>query len=290
LDLKGIVKAASSQLQPGLYLVATPIGNLGDITLRALETLKNVDLIVCEDTRVTGKLLNHYSINKFTLSYNDHNGSERRPKILEALKEGKRVALLSDAGTPLVSDPGYKLVREALAEGYYVTTLPGASSVLSALCLSGLPSDQFFFAGFLPAKEKACYDKIQALASIPSTLILFESARRLPETLGFLTKGLGNREAAVVREISKLYEESKRGPLQTLQSYYEKHEAKGEVVIVIAPPGEAVADADDIESSLKLLLLSHSVKEAASIIAEQTGKPRKDIYTLALTLMKHGKE
>src|SRR5262249_14986874 len=158
-------------------------GNLKDITLRALDTLKAADLIVCEDTRVTGKLLSHYAIRKPTLSYNDHNGAERRPKILAALTEGQCIALVSDAGTPLISDPGYKLVRTALEQGIPVTALPGASSVLAALCLSGLPTDQFFFAGFLPAKKEACKKEIEALSAIPSTTVLFESARRLPETL-----------------------------------------------------------------------------------------------------------
>ncbi len=193
---------------PGLYIIATPIGNLSDITLRALEFLKSADLIVCEDTRVTAKLLGHYGIKKPLLSYNDHNGEERRPKIMEALADKKHVALVSDAGTPLISDPGFKLAREALAEGHYVTTMPGASSVLAALCLSGLPSDRFFFAGFLPPKKEACRREIEALAAVPSTLVFFESARRLSETLILLKEALGDRQAAIVREITKLYEES----------------------------------------------------------------------------------
>lgn len=271
---------------PGLYIVATPIGNLQDITLRALDVLKMADLIVCEDTRVTGKLLSAYGINKPTLSYNDHNGEERRPKIMEMLRDGKHVALVSDAGTPLVSDPGFKLARDVLAEGIYVTALPGASSVLSALCLSGLPSDRFFFAGFLPAKQEARAKEIASLAAIPSTLILFESAKRLSETLGALQKGLGNRQAAVVRELTKLYEETKRGTLEDLVRYYnESGEPKGEIVLVIAPPVAESASDSDIESKLTLLLSSHGVKEAASIVAEETGRPRKEIYSLALSLL-----
>jgi len=276
---------------PGLYLVATPIGNLKDITLRALEVLQAADLILCEDTRVTGKLLAHYGIKKPTLSYNDHNGEERRPKIFAALDDGKRVALVSDAGTPLVSDPGYKLAREALERGFYVTTLPGASSVLAALCLSGLPTDRFFFAGFLPAKQEACRKEIQALAGVPSTLVFFESARRLGETLALLAAQLGNREAAVVREITKMYEESRRAPLQELQAFYESNgDPKGEVVIVVAPPLAGTSSLADREAQLKLLLTSHSVKEAAAILAEQTGQPRKEMYALALKLMDHDKE
>jgi len=244
------------------------------------------DLIVCEDTRVTGKLLSAYGINKPTLSYNDHNGEERRPKIMEMLRDGKHVALVSDAGTPLVSDPGFKLARDVLAEGIYVTALPGASSVLSALCLSGLPSDRFFFAGFLPAKQEARAKEIASLAAIPSTLILFESAKRLSETLGALQKGLGNRQAAVVRELTKLYEETKRGTLEDLVRYYnESGEPKGEIVLVIAPPVAESASDSDIESKLTLLLSSHGVKEAASIVAEETGRPRKEIYSLALSLL-----
>jgi 16S rRNA (cytidine1402-2'-O)-methyltransferase len=279
------LKSASSQIQPGLYIVATPIGNLGDITLRALETLKACDLIVCEDTRVTAKLLRHYGIRKPTLSYNDHNGDLRRPKILAALKSGKRVALVSDAGTPLVSDPGFKLARAALAEDLHVTALPGPSSVLAALVLSGLPTDRFYFTGFLPAKQEACKREIQTLAATPATLIIFESARRLEETLTLLQQGLGDREAAVVREISKIYEESRRDTLSHLaQHYHEQGPPKGEVVIVVGPPVKQEAVPFDIESRLAWLLKSHSVKEAAAILAEQTGKPRKEIYALAIKL------
>jgi len=283
------VKEVSSQTYPpGLYIIATPIGNLKDITLRALEALQAADLIACEDTRVTAKLLSHYGIKKPTLSYNDHNGEERRPKSLEALKGGKRVALVSDAGTPMVSDPGYKLVREVVAEGINVTALPGASSVLAALCLSGLPTDRFFFTGFLPAKKEACKKDIAALAAIPSTLIFFESARRLPETLTLLHDGLGDRQASIAREITKLYEETRRGPLSELKTHYEQSGApKGEVVIAVAPPLEEKHSAEDLEARLRWLLKSHAVKEAAGILAEQTGLPRKEIYSLALKLMKN---
>jgi 16S rRNA (cytidine1402-2'-O)-methyltransferase len=281
------VKTLPRQLPPpaGLYIIATPIGNLKDITLRALDLLEAVDLIACEDTRVSAKLLSHYGIRKPTLSYNDHNGAQRRPQILAALAQGKRVALLSDAGTPLVSDPGYKLVCEAMALGHHVTTLPGTSSVLAALCLSGLPSDRFLFAGFLPAKKDARTSAIAELAPVPATLIFFESARRLSATLSALQQGLGNRRAAVVREITKLYEESKRATLAELIAHYEREgEPKGEVVIVVSPPEQKTGAIDDVQSQLALLLRSHSVKEAAAILAEQTGLPRKEIYALALTL------
>ena len=288
------MKSDSSQLrvkaQAGLYIIATPIGNLKDITLRALDTLAACDLIVCEDTRVTGKLLAHYGIKKPLLSYNDHNGGERRPKILSELAAGKSVALVSDAGTPLISDPGYKLVREAMERGIYVSALPGASAALAALCLSGLPSDRFFFAGFLPAKKEACRKDIRLLAGIPATLVLFESARRLPETLKLLHEELGERAAAVSREITKLYEETRRGSLQELHEFYQASGApKGEVVIVIGPPGKKEISAGDIDERLKELLSSHSVKEAAAMLAKETGRPRKEIYQMALQAQ-HGKK
>lgn len=281
-------KTEKSQITPaGLYIVATPIGNLGDITLRALDILRLVDLICCEDTRVSGNLLSHYGIKKPLLSYNDHNAGDRRPEIFTAIENGKKVALISDAGTPLVSDPGYKLVRECLDKGYYVTTLPGSSSVLSALCLSGLPSDQFFFGGFLPTKSDALKKHIASLSTIPATLIFFESARRLEETLAVLLEVLSDRQAAIVREITKLYEESRRGKLSELLANIQQNGTpKGEVVIVIAPPQEAESLANqNIEDQLALLLKSHSVKEAATIIAEQTGKPRKEIYAKAIQIM-----
>lgn len=275
----------SQTFPPGLYLVATPIGNLGDITLRALEALKAADLIACEDTRVSGKLLRHFGIRRPTLSYNDHNGEARRPQIMNALREGRRVALVSDAGTPLISDPGYKLAREAQAENIHVTALPGASSVLAALSLSGLPTDRFFFAGFLPAKSQGRKKAIAELAAIPSTLVLFESAARLPESLAALHEGLGDRDAAVARELTKLYEEARRDTLAGLAAHYAQSGApKGEVVVVIGPPGEMKKSQGEIESLLVLLLESHSVKDAAAIAAEQTGRPRKEIYALALKL------
>ena len=278
---------ANNQVNPiGLYIVATPIGNLSDISLRALDILKLVDIIACEDTRVSGGLLSHYGINKPLISYNDHNGDERRPEIFAEIERGRRVALISDAGTPLVSDPGYKLVREAMAKGIYVTAIPGASSVLAALCLSGLPSDSFFFGGFLPSKTEALRKYIANLAAVPATLIFFESARRLEESLAVLRDVLTDRQGAIVREITKLYEESRRGKLSELLENIEKNGApKGEVVIVIAPPGEVeVMEKQQLEKNLELLLKSHSVKEAAAIIAEQTGSPRKEIYALALKI------
>ena len=286
------MKPLASQIQPpGLYIVATPIGNLGDITLRALEVLKNVDMIACEDTRVTAKLLSYYGIKKKTISYNDHNAAQKRPEIFDTIRNGGRVALVSDAGTPLISDPGYKLVREAVAEGLYVTSLPGASSMLAALCLAALPTDRFLFAGFLPSKQEACRKELQSLAVVDSTLVFFESANRLQKTLRIMQDTLGSREVSVARELTKLHEECRRGTLVELADYYaSRGEAKGEVVIVVSPPQTEKSSMDDIENKLRLLLKTHSVKETASIVAEETGAPRKEIYTRALSIMKHEKE
>ncbi len=277
---------SSQSVPPGLYIVATPIGNLGDITLRALDILKQADLIACEDTRVTAKLLSHFGIGAPTISYNDHNGEGRRPVIMKALHDGKRVALVSDAGTPLVSDPGFKLVRAVIEQGIYVSPLPGASSVMAALCLAGLPTDRFFFAGFLPAKQEAARKVVQSLKAVPATLVFFESARRLDETLAILAEQLGDRPAAVTRELTKLYEEARRGTLLELIAHYKEHgEPRGEVVLVVGGPQEEAQSEQVIEAKLQLLLKTHSVKEAASIVAEETGTPRKEVYSLALRLM-----
>jgi 16S rRNA (cytidine1402-2'-O)-methyltransferase len=279
------VKTPTSQTYPaGLYIVATPIGNLRDITLRALDLLGLADVILCEDTRTSSKLLSHYGIKKELLSYHDHNGEERRPEILALLSAGKRVALISDAGTPLISDPGYKLVRDVQAAGYYVSVLPGASSVMAALCLSGLPTNAFHFIGFLPPKQQAMAEKLSALATINATLVVFESARRLDETCAAMLLALGDREVSIVREITKMFEETRKHRLSEHIAHYAKNGLpKGEVVMVIAPPAAQEA-AQDITALLATLLQSHSLKDAATIAAEQTGKPRKEIYALALTL------
>jgi 16S rRNA (cytidine1402-2'-O)-methyltransferase len=280
------VKSEFGQITPpGLYIIATPIGNRADMSERALAILQRADMVLCEDTRVSGSLLSHFGIKKPLLSYHDHNEQERAAEILAALERGQLLALVSDAGTPLISDPGYKLVREAIARGYYVTAIPGPSSVLAALCISGLPSDRFFFAGFLPSKTSALHSELESLAAVPSTLVFFESARRLQASLQALHDTLGNRPAAVVRELTKLYEEARRGTLAELIAHYDKEgEPKGEVVLVVGPPLAQDTTEAQIEAQLSVLLASHSVKEAASILAEQTGKSRKDIYTLALKL------
>lgn len=274
-------------LEPGLYLVATPIGNLGDISLRALATLAAADLIACEDTRVTRKLTERYGIATPLTAYHEHNSDEALPKIIVRLDNGQTVALVSDAGTPLVSDPGYRLVRAAVEAGHNVTTVPGASSALAALSLSGLPNDRFFFEGFLPPKQAARQKRIAELASIPATLIVFETGPRLAASLADLAEGLGPREAAVCRELTKLHEEIRRAPLDTLASHYAGDaETRGEIVIVIAPPPERQTDDSDIDAMLREALARASVKDAVGEVASATGRARRDVYQRALELNK----
>ena len=271
----------------GLYLVATPIGNLGDISLRALETLAAADCIACEDTRVTRKLTERYGIATPVMAYHEHNSDEALPKILGRLAEGQAVALVSDAGTPLISDPGYRLVRAAVEAGHPVTALPGASAVLAALSLSGLPTDRFFFEGFLPPKQGARQKRIAELAAIPATLVLFESGPRLAASLADLASGLGGREASVCRELTKLHEEIRRGDLTALaHDYAEGGETRGEIVIVIAAPPETVTADGDIDVMLRQALTRVSVKDAVGEVATATGRARRDVYQRALELAK----
>ncbi len=269
---------------PGLYLVATPIGNLGDITLRALDVLAVCDRVICEDTRVSGKLLEHFGIKKPLLPYNDHNADRQRGPILQMLRDGQRVAFISDAGTPLVSDPGYKLVRECIAEGIMVTALPGANAPLTALQLSGLPSDAFSFIGFLPPKSAARKKYLVEWRNAPGTLIAFETAPRLHDALTDIHEVLGEREVAVARELTKLHEEIVRGNVSELAERYEGSEPKGEIVLVIGRGAAAAMNDDEIAAALKKALQSMSTKEAAAYVAEISGRPRKEIYNLALSL------
>jgi 16S rRNA (cytidine1402-2'-O)-methyltransferase len=270
----------------GLYLVATPIGNLGDITLRALDVLAGADVIACEDSRVTRKLLERYCITTPLTPYHEHNAAQARPKLLARLAEGQAVALVSDAGTPLISDPGYKLVRAATEASYSVTAFPGASAPLVALSLSGLPTDRFFFEGFLPPKQAARQKRIAALSSIPATLVLFESGPRLPATLADLAEGLGPRAAAVCRELTKLHEEVRRSDLATLaRDYAEGRETRGEIVIVVAPPQEQDWEID-VDALLRGALARVSLKDAVGEVALATGCPRRAIYQRALELRK----
>jgi 16S rRNA (cytidine1402-2'-O)-methyltransferase len=279
---------AARSLEPGLYLVATPIGNLRDVSLRALEILAAVDVIACEDTRVTRKLTAHYAIATPLTPYHDHNAATALPKLMARLADGASVALVADAGTPLVSDPGYRLVRAAQAAGHPVTAAPGASAVLAALAVAGLPTDRFFFEGFLPAKEAGRRTRIAALAAIPATLVLFETGPRLAAALADLAAGLGDRAAAVCRELTKLHEEVRRGTLDALaQAYAQLPEPRGEIVVVVAPPADqAPAGAEEVDGMLRDALARLSVKDAVEEVAGLAGRPRRDVYRRALALKK----
>lgn len=280
-----IVLEAQSKLGPGLYVTATPIGNLRDITLRALETLASADLILCEDTRVSRKLLDAYNIQVPLAAYHDHNGAKMRPKVLSQLSDGAAICLISDAGMPLVSDPGYKLVCDVVAAGYDVQVLPGANAPLSALSVSALPTDRFVFLGFLPAKASARQALLSRVAAIPASLILFESPRRLAATLAELEKTLGTREVAVARELTKKFEEVRRGTLQDLAAAYAGQAApKGEIVIVVGPGEAAPAAESDVIAALKKALKTASTKDAAAEVSELCGWPKRQVYELALSL------
>lgn len=284
--LKGQIVEAPA-LAAGLHIVATPIGNLRDTTLRALEVLAAADAIACEDTRVTRKLVEHYGIATPLTPYHEHNAAEARPKLLARLAAGDAIALVSDAGTPLISDPGFKLVRAAHDAGHAVTTAPGASAALAALTIAGLPTDRFFFEGFLPAKPGARQARIKQLARIPATLLLFESGPRLAAALGQLAASLGAREAAICRELTKLHEEVRRGDLATLATHYAAASPpRGEIVLVIAPPASQAPEATDLDALLQSALTRVSVKEAVSEIAAVTGRPRREVYQRALELAK----
>ena len=276
----------TSKPRPGLYIVATPIGNMDDISLRALDLLAAVDRIACEDTRHTRGLLERHGIETRLLPYHEHNAEHMRPAIMARLTHGETVALVSDAGTPLISDPGYKLVRKAIASGIYVSALPGASAALMALTLSGLPSDRFMFAGFLPPKSGARKKALGELADIDATLIFFESPRRLPASLADMATVLGDRDIAVAREMTKLHEETRRGDLAGLAAHYAESGApKGEVVVVVGPPlADAVVSEEFIEARLAELLQSASVRDAAAQLAAETGLARRDLYTRALRI------
>ena len=272
-------------LAGGLHLVATPIGNLRDITLRALETLAAADLVACEDTRVSRKLLEHYGIGTALIPYHDHNAETARPKILQRLAAGEAVALISDAGTPLISDPGFKLARAARESGHTVTAIPGASSVLAALTVSGLPSDRFLFEGFLPAKAVQRRARIAELAGIPATLILFESGTRVADALCDLAEGLGARPAAICRELTKLHEEVATGTLDALAGRGESLETRGEFVLVVAPAAAQAASDPEIDSLLRQAFTRVSVKDAVAEIALATGRSRRDVYARALAIV-----
>jgi 16S rRNA (cytidine1402-2'-O)-methyltransferase len=275
---------SEAPLPAGLYIVATPIGNLGDLSPRAASVLARAATIAVEDSRVTAKLLQHIGIRRPMTPYHDHNADKVRPGLLARMAH-EAVALVSDAGTPLISDPGYKLVRDACAAGIAVTTLPGPCAAIAALTLAGLPTDRFFFLGFLPAKEKARAEAIAEVAAVRATLILYESGPRLGATLKALANGLGDREAAVVREISKTFEESVTAPLPLLAARYAEAGPKGEIVIVVGPPGDApVATTADADALLREALTRLPTAKAAGEVAKATGLDRRELYARAMAL------
>lgn len=272
-------------VKPGLHLVATPIGHLGDLSPRALATLAEADLLICEDTRVTGKLLKMNGIERSMHAYHEHNAARMRPRILKHLEEGDSVALASDAGTPLVSDPGYKLVRDVIEAGYEVLAVPGPSAALAALVVSGLPTDRFLVGGFLPSKTVARRRAIEELASVPASLIWFEAPQRLKASLQDMSDCLGPRPAAVARELTKRFEEVRRGTLDELALFYaESAQPRGEIVIVVGPPlaeKEALSD-DDVDEALEKALATMSPSAAAATVAAATGRPKRELYKKAI--------
>ena len=273
-------------LAPGLYIVATPIGNLADITLRALSILAAADLVLAEDTRVSRNLFAAYGVTTPLSPYHEHNAAEVRPKALARLTQGGAIALISDAGTPLVSDPGFKLVEAALQAGVHVTAAPGASAALAALCVGGLPTDRFFFEGFLPVKSAARRERINALADVPATLVLYEAPSRLAESLRDLAAELGPRPAAVARELTKFYEDVRRGALDDLAAQYAAEPApRGEIVVLVGPPGErAEIGAQALDQAILAALAELSIKDAAAAIAARHGLKRRLVYARALEL------
>ncbi|MBB3861042.1 16S rRNA (cytidine1402-2'-O)-methyltransferase [Novosphingobium hassiacum] len=270
-------------LEPGLYLVATPIGNLGDVSRRAIDTLGRCAVVACEDTRVTGKLLNLLGLHRPMRRYDDHASDAAREALLAEMAQSP-VALVSDAGTPLISDPGYKLVREARARGIMVTSVPGPSALVVALSMAGLPTDRFLFGGFLPSKDKARRDVMEELAQVPATLVFYETGPRLVASLEALSAVLPGREVAVARELTKLHEECRSGTAHDLLEHYASHPPRGEIVLLVGPPLAQEAPADDvIEAELRTALAEMSTSQAAGKVAKAHGLDRKMLYALAMT-------
>lgn len=284
--LIGQTEIAARALDPALYLVATPIGNLADITLRALETLAGADVLACEDTRVTRVLLDRYGIRRRLTAYHEHNAAEAGPKLIAALEQGRSVALVSDAGTPLVSDPGFRLVGQAVERGIRVVPIPGASAVLAALTASGLPTDAFLFAGFLPVKNGQRRSRLEALKAIPATLVFFESPRRLADTMAAMEQVFGAGRAVVIgRELTKTFEELRRGSAAELAAHYAGAETpKGEVVICVGPPEERTETVEDIDALLLSLAAEMPASKAAAEAARMTGKGKPDLYRRLMEL------
>ncbi len=281
-----VTRKQSDSLPSALYVVATPIGNLGDITYRAVDVLAEVDLIACEDRRVTAKLLTAFGIQSPTLTYNDHNAARVRPGLIERLQKGESVALVSDAGTPLIADPGYKLIQDCIAHKIEVVAVPGANAAVAALTASGLPPDVFQFVGFLPNKATARRRRLGELATVDATLIFYESPRRLAACLRDLANILGDRPAAVTRELTKLHEEVVRNSLSVLADRYATLPTpKGEVVIVVGPPADDARPSDqDVDALLREALATHSLRDAAAAVSAATGLPRRDVYARAVAL------
>ena len=279
------MRSPAKTLAPGLYVVATPIGNLGDITYRAVDVLKSVDVILCEDTRVSAKLLSHYDISAKTMAYHDHNAPRVRPKILEMLENGAAIALISDAGTPLISDPGFKLVREISDRNIQVFSLPGPSSPIAALSVAGLPSDRFLFVGFLPAKTHARKEILTEVSTINATLVFLETGPRLVAMLKDALEVLGLREAVVAREMTKLYEEIKRNPLDKLIEHFSAvTRVRGEIVVLIEPPQTKTYEPEEIDALIEQGLKSLSIKETAAQVAGITGTTKRILYNRALVI------
>lgn len=277
--------ALAQPMPPALYLVATPIGNLADLTIRAVSILARADIVYCEDTRHSRQLLAQYGISRSLKPYHEHNEERELPRVLEELAAGRAIALMSDAGTPLVSDPGFKLVREALSAGYRVLTIPGPSAPIAALASSGLPTDRFLFAGFLPAKQAARRARLEELASIPATLIFFEAPSRLADALADMAEALGvTREAAVARELTKLHEEVRRGRLGELAQSAATIEPRGEIVLLVAPPPQLEVSDEELTERLKAALTNASVRDASREVAEALGVPRSRVYDLAVRI------
>lgn len=275
--------------RPGLHLVATPIGNLGDITIRALETLAGVDVVACEDTRITHRLMQRFGIKTPLTPYHDHNAASARPKLLGRLARGEAVALVSDAGTPLISDPGFKLAREASAAGHGVIALPGPSSLLAALSVAALPTDRFYFEGFLPAKPGARRARLAELARIDATLVLFEAGTRVQETVKDVSAILGQRDLAICRELTKLHEEVRRGAAAELAATADGLETRGEFVLVVGPPAQdaAVMSAEALDDMLRSSLAQNSVKDAVAHAVAISGRPKREVYARALSLSRN---
>jgi 16S rRNA (cytidine1402-2'-O)-methyltransferase len=279
-------ETGGAPLSPGLYIVATPIGNLRDITLRALDVLKRADAILCEDTRVTATLARRYGLGAERIAYHDHNADAVRPGLIARLAAGAALALVSDAGTPLVSDPGFKLVRDAAGAGVAVVPVPGASAALAALTVAGLPTDRFLFAGFLPAKSAGRRRELRELAAVPASLVFYETAPRLADALADMAAMLGDRPAAVARELTKLHEEIRRESLTALAEHYRKAgPPKGEIVVIVGPPAAQIAATEeDLDAQLAAALRTSSLREASAAVAAATGLPRRQVYARALAL------